>query len=157
MAAAELIGEGLRKVAFVAEQRELDSWMLTRLLKRAGGLERDHFYFIDRDDPNLNLHIQQHGIKVLIPLGEGSLRRLVGETDMLRWRGRVVKHHMNILMVPTFAPSKLLPQRGDDMRDAMQNPPRYQGVWVFDVLRAIDIAENGFTRQEGKYLLDPHP
>ncbi len=153
-----MTGEGLKKVAFVADPKELTHWMLTRLIKRARGLDRDDFYFIDRDDPNLNLHIKQNGIKAIIPLGEGSLRRLVGEKDMIRWRGRVVPHQMGIWTIPTFAPSKLLPQRHDTGKDdIMRNPPRFHGVWMRDVLRALDVAVNGFVRHPRKYLCDPDP
>lgn len=151
-----LTGQGLKKVAFVASAEENNHWMLKRLLKRARGLELEHFFFIDRDDPDLNRYIKANQIKALIPLGEGTLRRMVGESDILRWRGRVVKHQMGIFMIPTFKPSDLLPQK-TDIPGKLQNPPRYQGCWMLDVLKAIEIAEHGFTRRSTQYLLDPEP
>lgn len=151
-------GFGLKKVAFIAAPEELNHWMLSRLIKRARGLDRDSFYFIDRDDPDLNLHIKNHGIKALVPLGEGSLRRLVGESNMIRWRGRVVKHQMGIFMVPTFAPSKLLPKRKEPgENDIMRKPQRFHGCFMRDVLKALDVAENGFERHPVDYLCDPTP
>lgn len=154
---ALITGEGLRKVAFVADRPNLDHWMTSRLLRRAGGLQKEYFHFIDRDDPDLGAYIKRYDLKVLIPLGEGALRRLIGETDLIRWRGRVVPYQ-GIWAVPTFAPSKLLPQRGDeDSDEIMRSPPRYQGSWVRDVMKALDIATNGFTRIQATYVLDPAP
>lgn len=132
--------------------------MIKRLLKRARGLEPEHFYFIDRDDPDLNRYIKANEIKTLIPLGEGTLRRMVGESDIIRWRGRVIQHQMGIWMVPTFSPSKLLPQRHDTGKDdIMRNPPRFHGVFIRDVLTALEISERGFLRRPTTYLLDPAP
>lgn len=153
-----ITGEGIKKVGFVGDRKELEGFMLQRLLRRAQGLTPEHFYFIDRDDPNLSDYVKSFGIKVLIPLGEGSLRRLLGEMDILRWRGRIIQHHTGAWMVPAMAPSKLLPQRSDSPDSEIErNPPRFQGVWMRDTLKALDIAAHGFTRRDGVYLLDPAP
>lgn len=134
-------------------------WMLSRLLRRSGTLNRDDFFYATASEPRLREQLIQHKVKVVVPLGERALREtLLGERDILRWRGRVAEFPFlqDTWVVPTFAPSKLLPRRGDDdSDDKMRHPPRYHGVWIHDVRKAMHIAEHGFERRDGIYLLDP--
>lgn len=158
-------GEGLRKVLVVSQyQWQNEHPMLDRLINRSGGLDRSHFYFASLQDPLIE-QAKQKGIKAVVGLGEPVLRQMLGEKDILRWRGRVTQW-MGLPFIPTFAPHKLLPENPSAAQVALAkkqgismlvNPPRFQGTWMRDVEFAQAVAKNGFQRKPGNYLIDPDP
>jgi hypothetical protein len=158
-------GEGLRNTLLVSEKQWMEQhFMLQRLLDRSG-MDRSHFYFADLGTPRLWAEVKERNIKTVVGLGERVLRTLLQETDILRWRGRVVEMN-GVHFVPTFAPKDLLPQntetedwiRRKRMGEVpLQNPPRFQGTWMLDVNHAVHIAKNGFTRRKPAYVVDPTP
>jgi len=152
-------GAGLRGVALLASSEfELKHFMLARLLKRAGA-SMDYFHLGLSNEPGLLATLQRKNIKTIVALGEPALRDLLGESDIVRWRGRTVAHpHLSdVWIVPTFAPSKLLSHRSndDDDDDIMRHPPRFHGIWMRDIHHALEVAEKGFKRSSVNYLLDP--
>jgi hypothetical protein len=154
-------GEGLRNVLVVNQFNfHNQHYMLERLINRSGGLDKSQFYFAALEDEGaLQKFIRDNGVNVVVGFGEQVLNRLVGERDILRWRGRPIDW-MGIHYIPTFAPHRLLPENPDASTfqpGALTNPPRFQGVWMLDMEYAIHVARNGFTRRFGNYTVDPTP
>lgn len=153
-----MVGSGLKNIALLADHDfELRHPMLDRLLRR-GNLSRDYFYFGTASEYNLMDSLQRKGVKVVVPLGERALQQTLGESGIERWRGRVKEHsHIpGLWVMPAFQPSKLMSRRGgDDEIDALRHPPRFHGVWMRDLQKALAIAEQGFSRMPVNYLLDP--
>jgi len=159
-------GMGLRKVLIVSEKNWLTNhFMLERLLSRSGGLQREYFFFASLDTPNLVNLAREHDIQAVVGLGEPVLRRLIGEKDILRWRGRVLDF-FGKPFIPTFAPHKLLPENPNAAQIALLkaqgitmlvNPPRFQGTFMLDLEFALQVAKEGFTRKQANYLVDPTP
>ena len=135
-------------------------YMVDRLISRAGGLDKSQFYFASLEDQgSFQKFIRDNEVKVVVGLGEQVLNRLVGEKDILRWRGRPLDW-MGIHYIPTFAPHRLLPENPNAstfLPGALTNPPRFQGVWMLDSEFAVHVARHGFTRRFGKYTVDPTP
>lgn len=151
-------GSGLTNVALLADhENELNHFMLQRLLRRSGMWNEHSFHLGTTSEPYLLETLQRKGIKTIVPLGERALRQTLGETNIERWRGRVKEHpHLpGVWVAPTFAPSALLAHRGDDTDDEMRHPPRFQGTWIWDVAKAVQVAKHGFTRAPVDYLCDP--
>jgi len=137
---------------FAPSGKTLDHWVLERVLRRAG-LSKNAFGTSD------SLAWPQN-TKVALALGEDALDWLVGERQILRWRGRVVEHHSGVLVIPTFAPQSLLPRRwapGQPPPLLGEHPGRFTGVVVLDFLKALAAARlrEPFTREQGEYLIDP--
>ena len=159
-----LTGEGRRSVAIVSEQGWMSNhWMLRRLMARSGGLDKSHFYYADLGTPQLFAQLKQKDVKVVVGMGEPVLGRLLGEKDILRWRGRVVDW-MGINFIPSIAPQELLPKHVSEEEAArlkamgitpLVNPPRFQGVAMLDLEYALKVARDGFTRRKGNYTVDP--
>jgi hypothetical protein len=157
-------GEGLKNVLLVSQHDwHNDHALMHRLVNRAGGLDRSYFYFADLATPDLFGHIKARGITTVVGLGEPVLNRLMGEKDILRWRGRVLDMS-GVKFIPTFAPHQLLPQNVSEAErarlkaqgiTALVNPPRFQGCWMLDVEYALQVSRDGFTRHRGDYLVDP--
>lgn len=157
-------GEGLRKVLIVSQYDWQNNHpMMHRLVNRSGGLDRSHFYFASLQTPGLLEKARLAGVKTIVGMGEPVLRQLLGEKDILRWRGRVTEW-MGIPFVPTFAPHKLLPENPNAQQVAaaraqgitmLVNPPRFQGTWMRDVTFAEAVAKHGFQRTQANYLVDP--
>lgn len=157
---ANISGEGLTKVLLLSENLyEQSHYLLQRLIKRAG-FQEEHFYFAHSLTPETLQEAQQLGVKVIMPLGERALRFTAGELNILRWRGRVLEAKpASYFLLPTFKPSKLLhrklPKGAPKDIEGLRNPPRYQANFLRDLLYAVHVAKEGFTRSEVKYLLDP--
>jgi hypothetical protein len=151
-------GMGLRNVLVVSDKSwHNNHYMLDRLIQRSGALDKSFFYFADLYTPNLAQEIRDRDIKVVLGCGEQVLNRLVGERDILRWRGRVLNWN-DRFFIPTFAPHRLLPENPNAstfMPGALQNPPRFQGVWMLDAGYALQVAKDGFTRSKANYTVDP--
>jgi uracil-DNA glycosylase family 4 len=120
---------------------------------------------------NLAKTIDQFKPHVIVPMGEMALRYVLGESKLLRWRGRVVekefitglgKRH-KARVVPTFHPRDLLPTPADkeknifsDERAAvLANPARFTGILQRDLHLAVRLAKEGFERRDTYYLCDP--
>lgn len=91
-------------------------------------------------------------VKTVIPLGNPALEKVLSETGIMRWRGRVAKNNHNQWVVPTLSPYDLLPQKG---KAGEKDPKRFIGVMVMDIRRGIKVNLEGFTRGKANYLLDP--
>lgn len=124
---------------------------------------------------NLAQTIDQLKPNVIVPMGETALRYVLGESKLLRWRGRVVEKEFTIgggvpglykrhkaLIVPTFHPRDLLPapaMQGDIWADeraaVLTNPARFTGILLRDLAYAVRLASEGFTRTTPYYLEDP--
>lgn len=142
---------------------ELQGHMLNRVLRRAG-LTREAFAERNTVDGLVGYLQQNPGIKCVFGMGEEVLVRLIGETDIERWRGRPVwLQSYGVWFIPSIAPSKLLPRRStaeDKKRKKkpLQNPPRFTRVMVLDLFKALEVAKDGFERREqADYLFDPDP
>jgi DNA polymerase I-like protein with 3'-5' exonuclease and polymerase domains len=122
-------------------------WMLNRMLKRAGLTFEDVLIA-----PRYSSVLAQSG-RVIVPMGETALYDTLRESNILRWRGRIIENPNGGFVVPALAPSDLLHGFGSHLR----NPPRYTWTWVADVRKALRIAEEGFTRMPLNYLQDPAP
>lgn len=161
-----LSGEGRRSVLIVSEKDwHNEHWMLDRLIQRSASLDRSHFYFATLSTPDLLQQINSKNIKVIYALGDRVLQRLTGERDILRWRGRAVEWHGRWL-VPGIAPHDLLPKKLSDEEKfklkalgimPLTSPPRFQGTWMLDAQFAVHISQNGFTRKQASYTVDPTP
>lgn len=126
---------------------------LDRILSRAG-TSRDKF---EVADIHRGISYQSEP-RVLVAMGDTALRALVGETNMLRWRGRVVRGPQNTWVVPTLHPRDLMPQRKRvDGGAEIRNPARFMGAVIFDIRRALEVATLGFERDEPFYSCDPTP
>ena len=152
----EVEGTGANRVMLVGNrQASVNHFMLDRLMRRSG-LDKDAFLRTNLLQP-INQLIDKYNIKAIVPIGEQALNVLLGETNILRWRGRVVKHAMGVWAIPTFKPNRLLHTKSSGKPDAeiLRNPPRYQGVAMWDLHKAIDVARNGYTRTQTRYFSDP--
>jgi hypothetical protein len=156
-------GEGLKKVLIVSERDWHNRhFMMDRLMNRSSNLDKSYFYFTSlANAADISTIVKDHGIKTVVGLGESVLNRLIGEKDIIRWRGRPLEWAAGTLFVPTFAPHRLLPENpnaeGWVPQGALVNPPRFQGVWMLDVGHALHVAKHGFVRKKGEYLVDPTP
>jgi len=153
-------GAGLSRVLLLTENiDDQESVMLERLLRRAG-LAREQFLFGIAEDGWFQQAVASK-CKVVVPLGEAALRCAARQSDITRWRGRVIEHPDHpFFTLPTFNPTKLVHRRADPERpdpETLRNPPRYQGRFVRDLHYAIQVAEQGFTRMPTRYVLDPAP
>lgn len=154
-----MVGAGLKGVALLAEHEfELRHPMLERLLRR-GNISRDYLFFGTASEPNLIQQLVSKHIKVIVPLGERALQQTLGESGIERWRGRIAPHqHLpGVWVMPAFAPSRLMSLKGGDvvLEGAMRHPPRFHGVWMRDLQKALAVAQSGFTRSPVAYLEDP--
>jgi uracil-DNA glycosylase family 4 len=102
-------------------------------------------------EPNLDETIAEMRPKVILALGNTPLRRLTGKTGIQRHRGWIFSGPFGSWVVPTFHPSYLLPRRGQT------SSSKFTGVVVRDIKLALQIAQQGFTREEVTYLEDPEP
>lgn len=143
-----------------------------RICKRAK-LERSYFYFhntiqcrppdnefagtlyqfsaMDHCRPNLDATIAQLKPKVIIALGASALYRLTGFNEIGRYRGYTLDGPNGIPVIATYHPSFLLP------RKKQQSSASLTGVVIWDLLRAVEIAEQGYRRESTEYLIDPSP
>jgi hypothetical protein len=146
-------------VCLLAESEwEFKHHMHLRLVKRAG-LQPADFFFSWVGDPTLTQQLVARNVKVIVPLGERPLARVLGESDILRWRGRTVEHPTlpGVWVVPAMQPRKLMNFRGAEDEDILRHPPRFHGVWIRDIHWALHVAKHGFERTAVRYLLDPEP
>lgn len=156
-----LYGEGLSGVLLLTQNSEDQrGFLLDRLIRRAEA-KREDFYF-DLSEPGWFERAKSAGVKVVVPLGEKSLRRVTGNTEIYRYRGRVLDHpDWPFFVLPTFNPKYLLPRRqpteGERDPEIMRNPSRWQGRFIRDLAYARHISQHGFTRAKVSYLLDPSP
>lgn len=153
-------GTGANRVLLVfSGRKEQAHFMVDRLMKR-GGWERGAFLISSLEHPNLNGLIKQHGIKCVVGLGEQVLHHLLGEVDVMRWRGRFTQHPMGVWQMVTFEPSMLLAYKAEDVEEGkavLRHPPRFQGLWAMDIARAIYVAKEGYVRKKPYYICDPKP
>lgn len=153
-------GTGANKTLLVFENREeQNSYMVKRLMRRAGW-EREAFLLSSLENPSLNELIKNQGVQVVVGMGEKVLHHLLGEVDVMRWRGRFTKHPMGIWQMVTFEPSQLVARRAEPDEEAkvpMRHPPRFQGLWMLDVARALQVVKQGYKRVQPSYLCDPSP
>jgi len=158
----------------VDTQADAQHYMLQRLIARAG-LHPDNFH-IEILGPRLFARIQEVGVRVVMPLGEAPIRELLGDSEVLRWFGRLIWKDLEfgrIAVMPNFAPAALLPHRSDldayyEEEDAprkkkgIRNPHRFQGVAAFALSRAYALAQELAAGGEypvytATYLTDPSP
>lgn len=99
--------------------------------------------------PRLDDEIKQSNVKVLVPLGGTALHALTGYKEITRYRGYVMPGPNATWVVPTFHPSYLLPRPGQ------KDTSKFVGVVGLDILKAIEIARNGYGRREFNILEDP--
>jgi hypothetical protein len=153
-----LEGAGDTRVVLLTDQHwAFRHFMFDRLLNRAK-LSRDAFYRTSLQNPDWFEDIRDSDAEVVVCFGERTLRRVLDERDIERWRGRPVWHNSqwNKWVVPMLDPRMLLPRRDDSAWD--KNPMRFCGVWIWDIRKAVEIAKHGFTRRafaDSEYLLDP--
>jgi DNA polymerase I-like protein with 3'-5' exonuclease and polymerase domains len=156
-----LTGEGLSRVAILAsDPKDLNNYLLEKLIRRTG-LDKEQFYFGLAEEGWFADAVAKK-VKVVMPLGEKALRRTTGNTEIYRWRGRVIENpDFPFFILPTFNPKYLLPRKRpkDAPKDpeVMNRPARFQGRFQRDLQYARFIAQNGFKRAPVSYLLDPSP
>ena len=95
----------------------------------------------------------------LIVLGEEALQQVFNESDLFRWRGRLMvtsRRPTPMIALATLRVVDLLPRiHAQTSSSQLQNrPPRFQGTWVRDVQYAIQRAGT-FTKLTNTYTLDP--
>jgi|GEM_PF-4852702 len=95
----------------------------------------------------------------LIVLGEQGLQAVVGESDLFRWRGRILANYrwsVPRIVVATMRVVDLLPRAhlGAEGSQLANRPARFQGTWIRDVQYAIQRAGT-YTKLTVNYLLDP--
>jgi len=106
--------------------------------------------------PNLDDTVRRINPKVIVPMGNVALQRVAGVNGILRYRGRIMEKNGRLIL-PTFHPRDLLPKRSDD-QDGLRHPPRFVGVTIWDLKRALHLATDGKPPQVATdYLLDPEP
>jgi hypothetical protein len=108
---------------------------------------------------NLDATIKALKPRVIVPMGELALQQVAGVRGIMRYRGRVLEKEGRWI-VPTLHPRELLPRRkGDeDEENALQNPPRFTGVAMWDLKKALALADtNVYGRLATTYLEDPTP
>lgn len=106
---------------------------------------------------NLDATIARLNPRVIVPMGEIALQRVAGVSKILRYRGRVLEKNGRFI-IPTFHPRDLLAKRGDDESEGLRNPPRFTGVVIWDLKKAVRISDSRvFGRLRTTYLKDPSP
>lgn len=104
--------------------------------------------------------LHTRGVETVMPLGETALRRVTGETDIKRWRGRVVPCASGLWAIPSWKASRLLPRKqipGQFDPDIQKNASSFTGQLLRDFHQALKVAREGFTRRSVAYLEDPSP
>jgi len=99
------------------------------------------------------------GFHTVIALGEDSLRVMMGESDLFRWRGRIFPNYRWTeprIVLLTMRVVDLLPRAhsGAQGSQLTNRPARFQGTWIRDVQYAIQRAGT-YTKLTAQYLLDP--
>lgn len=156
-----ITGDGLSGILLLTESLEDQShFNFDRLLRRSG-IPREQFYYGTSENGWFS-EAAEREVKVVVPLGEKSLRRVIGQNDIMRWRGRIYEHpDFPFFVVPTFNPKYLVPRRqpkeGQRDPEVMNKPTRFQGRFLRDLLVAQNVAQHGFSRMPVDYLLDPSP
>jgi hypothetical protein len=148
----------------VADNDERQHYMLKQLLKRAS-LERDAFRVVTVEEMEISLLLKHH-VKVLVPMGQEALLHCCGQWDIERWFGRIFPHHSfpQVTVMPLFAPSRLLPARGEEddpdtyyKKKVMRHPPRYQGAEMMMLKKAVTLATSPLGLPNHDMLEDPSP
>jgi DNA polymerase I-like protein with 3'-5' exonuclease and polymerase domains len=162
-----ITGEGLSGILLLTQDTaDQKGFLLDRLIRRSG-FKKEDFFFAVAENGWFSDAVAK-GVKVVMPLGEKALRRATGNSDIRRWRGRVIDNSdWPFFILPTFNPKYLLPRKqkkprfpGDVVErdgEIMPKPARYQGRFARDLQVAKHIALHGFRRTEVHYLLDPSP
>jgi len=91
--------------------------------------------------------IKAAGPRVLVPLGNSALFSVAGVRNILDRRGYVeVDPILNAFILPTVHPSFI-----------MRGNTNYGAVFIRDLLRAVEVGEEGWKPAKKDYVLDPHP
>lgn len=102
--------------------------------------------------PFLEEEIKKTSPKVIVALGNTAFRRLTGLSGITRYRGFPIKHSSSgAWVLPTYHPSFLLPRKGQ------KESAKLTGLVLMDLLRATEIARDGFRPADFHYVLDPRP
>jgi DNA polymerase I-like protein with 3'-5' exonuclease and polymerase domains len=105
--------------------------------------------------PNLERTIATLKPKVVVAMGEAALQKVAGVSNILRYRGRVIEKG-SYLVVPTLHPRDLLAKKADDDDEgALRHPPRFTGVCIWDLKKAVALTTTAFSRTPTRYLCDP--
>lgn len=152
-------GSGANGVALLLPtQAHLTHPAFNRLMRRAGLNPEAFLIHVGFDNLVATLSARPD-IKVVVPMGDAMLSRTLGEHEMLRWRGRPVWHpSLQRHTIATFSPLDLIYTRApkDGKKAPLHNPPRFTRVVIEDLHYAIQVAQQGFTRDETRdYLYDP--
>jgi hypothetical protein len=154
-----------------------EHYMLARLFRRAG-VSLDKFVIYYADNPYLLQQLAEEHPAIVLAMGVEALDVLIGSTDIIRWVGRVKTMRLydgatqtdsNFPVIFNFAPDRLLARRGyeddDDeeipgkkkARRGIRNPPRFQGLAVGIIRKALHIIDHPITVLPTHYLQDPLP
>ncbi len=155
-------GSGANGVVLVLPSQDASNHaMFARLLRRAG-LNREAFAVHIGVDGLFAFLATRPDLKVVVPMGDQVLSRLIGESDILRWRGRAVwAPSLMRWVIPTLSPIDLLykkAKQGEGKKKPLQNPPRFTRVCIEDLHFALQVAREGYERNTTRdYLYDPSP
>ena len=95
--------------------------------------------------PNLDGVISDMHPRAIVALGEVAMRRVMGLEGITANRGYVEwSPRYGCWTIATFHPSYM-----------MRGLSKLTGVWLYDIERAVDIAQHGFTPFRATYLADP--
>ena len=101
--------------------------------------------------PLLEEEIKKSAPRVIVALGNIAFRRLTGLSGISRYRGFPIRHSSGSWVLPTYHPSFLLPRKGQ------KESAKLTGLVLMDLLRAVEIARDGFHPSDSHYVLDPRP
>lgn len=100
---------------------------------------------IDHCRPYLEETLKTFKPKAILAMGATALRWFTGYSTVKEWRGYIVETEWGPV-IPTYHPSFLL-----------QGNFAHCEVWIFDLLRAVDVARRGIKREPVSYQERPSP
>lgn len=99
--------------------------------------------------PFLDDTIRRLQPKAIVALGGVALRRLTGQSGIMKSRGFIFDSPYNIPVVGTFHPSYLLP------RKKSKGSAKYTWVMIMDMRKAVRVAAGKRDLYPQSYLMDP--
>ena len=160
---AETLPTGTNGVVLVMESEGAARHFMVDRVFRRSGLVREHFAIHIGMEGLAVLLASRPDITVVVPMGAAMLLALLGEPDLMRWRGRVVRHtNLQRWCLPTLHPSELLarpaPKGPGRKKKPLQNPPRFTRVLIEDLHHAVQVAREGYDAAPARdYTYDPSP
>jgi uracil-DNA glycosylase family 4 len=82
----------------------------------------------------------------IVALGNVALYALTERTGITKWRGSILKHHLENYIIPTFHPATVIPPKNQYLNRILI---------TFDIKKAKDIYQGDYSPLERKFKIEP--